>query len=195
MKKIEELTEKLYHEGVEKGNAEAQRLIEEARQQAAQIIGQAQSEAQNIVAEARKEAAELETNTRSELKLYAGQALNALKSEIVSVVSDKIVSKSVNNTIESKDFLGKFLVALASQWSANENIVISSADAETLKAYFTTQAKELLDKGIKIEKINNKDVLFSIAPTDGSYKVNFGKDEFENYFKEFLRPQLIEMLF
>lgn len=195
MKKIEELTEKLYHEGVEKGNAEAQRLIEEARQQAAQIIGQAQSEAQNIVAEARKEAAELETNTRSELKLYAGQALNALKSEIVSVVSDKIVSKSVNNTIESKDFLGKFLVALASQWSANENIVISSADAETLKAYFTTQAKKLLDKGIKIEKINNKDVLFSIAPTDGSYKVNFGKDEFENYFKEFLRPQLIEMLF
>lgn len=195
MKKIEELTEKLYHEGVEKGNAEAQRLIEEARQQAAQIIGQAQSEAQNIVAEARKEAAELDTNTRSELKLYAGQALNALKSEIVSVVSDKIISKAVNNTIESKDFLGKFLVALASQWSANENIVISSADAETLKAYFTTQAKELLNKGIKIEKINNKDVLFSIAPTDGSYKVNFGKNEFENYFKEFLRPQLIEMLF
>lgn len=195
MKKIEELTEKIYREGVEKGNAEAQRLIEEARQQAAQIVAQAQAEAQNIVAEAQKNADELSTNTRSELKLYAGQALNALKSEIVSVVSNKIVSEAVNSTVTAKDFLGKFLVALAGQWSANENIVISSADSDTLKAYFTVQAKELLDKGIKIEKINNKDVLFSIAPADGSYKVNFGKEEFENYFKEFLRPQLVEMLF
>jgi hypothetical protein len=25
--------------------------------------------------------------------------------------------------------------------------------------------------------------------------VNFGEEEFENYFKEFLRPQLVEMLF
>lgn len=195
MKKIEELTEKLYREGVEKGNAEAQRLIEEARQQAAQIVAQAQAEAQNIVAEAQKNAGELDTNTRSELKLYAGQALNALKSEIVSVVSDKIVGEAVNSTVTAKDFLGKFLVALAGQWSTNESIVISSADADSLKAYFTVQAKELLDKGVKIEKINNKDVLFSIAPADGSYKVNFGKEEFENYFKEFLRPQLVEMLF
>ena len=28
-----------------------------------------------------------------------------------------------------------------------------------------------------------------------SYKVNFGEEEFMNYFKEFLRPQLVEMLF
>jgi V/A-type H+-transporting ATPase subunit E len=25
--------------------------------------------------------------------------------------------------------------------------------------------------------------------------VNFGEEEFENYFKDFLRPQLVEMLF
>ena len=37
--------------------------------------------------------------------------------------------------------------------------------------------------------------LFTISPADGSYKVNFGEEEFENYFKDFLRPQLVEMLF
>ena len=35
----------------------------------------------------------------------------------------------------------------------------------------------------------------SIMPSDGSYKVSFGEEEFIEYFKEFLRPQLIEALF
>ena len=56
-------------------------------------------------------------------------------------------------------------------------------------------AKELLDKGVTINKVNGKETLFTISPADGSYKVNFGKEEFETYFKEFLRPQMIEMLF
>ena len=33
------------------------------------------------------------------------------------------------------------------------------------------------------------------VPTNGSYKINFGEEEFIEYFKEFLRPQLIEALF
>ena len=74
-------------------------------------------------------------------------------------------------------------------------MVISVADADALKKYFSKNAKELLDKGVKIEKVNGLKVLFTISPADGSYKVNFGEEEFENYFKDFLRPQLVQMLF
>lgn len=61
--------------------------------------------------------------------------------------------------------------------------------------YFASNAKNLLDKGVKIEEVNGAKALFSVSPADGSYKVNFGEEEFENYFKEFLRPQLVKMLF
>ncbi len=77
----------------------------------------------------------------------------------------------------------------------NEPIVISTADAEGLKKYFAAKAKELLDKGVKIEQVNGTKHFSRISPADGSYKVNFGEEEFMNYFKEFLRPQLVEMLF
>ena len=73
--------------------------------------------------------------------------------------------------------------------------VISTADAEGLTKYFAAKAKDLLDKGVKIEQVNGIKTLFSVSPADGSYKVNFGEEEFMNYFKEFLRPQLVEMLF
>ena len=193
--KIQELTDKIYREGVEKGNEEAQRLISEAQNEAQKLVEDAKREAEAILSAARKSADELKGNTQSELKLFAGQALNALKTEVVNLLTNQTVSEAVKGFTADKDFFNKFIVALATQWSANEPIVISVKDAEALKKYFASNAKSLLDKNVKIEKVNGSKALFSVSPADGSYKVNFGEEEFENYFKEFLRPQLVEMLF
>ena len=193
--KIQELTDKIYREGVEKGNEEAQRLVSNAREEAAKILEEARKEAEGIVASARKSAAEIAENTQSEIKLFAGQAVNALKTEIASLLTNQVVSDAVKGFVADKDYLNKFIVSLATQWVADEAIVISTADAEGLKKFFAANAKATLDKGVKIEQVNGNKTLFSISPADGSYKVNFGVEEFENYFKEFLRPQLVEMLF
>lgn len=195
MEKIQELTEKLLHEGVEKGQAEADRIIAEAKQQAADIVMQAQQQAAEVAAKAQQQAAETDANTRNELKMYAAQAKNALQSEIANVLTDGVVKAAVNGLASSPDFLGQFAIALAEKWNDSEPPVISSSQADSLKAYFAAKAKELLDKGVTINKVNGKDTLLTIAPADGSYKVNFGKEEFETYFKNFLRPQLVEMLF
>ena len=193
--KIQELTDKIYREGVEKGNEEAQRLVSNAREEAAKILEEARKEAEAIMANARKAAAETAENTQSEIKLFAGQAVNALKTEVASLLTNQVVSEAVKGFVADKDYLNKFIVSLATQWAASEPIVISTADAEGLKKYFAANAKAVLDKGVKIEQVNGSKTLFSISPADGSYKVNFGEEEFENYFKDFLRPQLVEMLF
>ena len=195
MEKIQEPTEKILREGVEKGQAEADRIIQQAKEQAEKILQDARQQAQEITVQAQKKAAETAENTRSELKMYTGQAMSALKSEVTNVLTDGVVKEAVKGLAASPDFLGQFAVALAEKWSADEPVVISSSEADSLKAYFAAKAKALLDKGVTINKVNGKDTLLTIAPADGSYKVNFGKDEFETYFKNFLRPQLIEMLF
>ena len=193
--KIQELTDRIYREGVEKGNEEAKKLVEKAQDEANQIVENARKEADAIVTAARKSADELVDNTKSELKLFAGQALNALKSEIATVVTDKLVSADVKAFASNKEYLQAFIVALASKWSAEEPIVISTADAEGLKKYFAAKAKQLLDGSVKIEQVNGLKTLFTVSPADGSYKVSFGEEEFMSYFKDFLRPQLVEMLF
>ena len=193
--KIQELTDKIYREGVAKGNEEAQRLVSNAREEAAKILEDARKEAVAIVTAARKTATETAENTQAEIKLFAGQAVNALKTEVASLLTNQVVTDAVKGFVADKDYLNKFIVSLATQWVANEEIVISTSDAEGLKKYFAANAKSLLDKGVKVEQVNGNKTLFSISPADGSYKVNFGEEEFENYFKDFLRPQLVEMLF
>jgi len=110
-------------------------------------------------------------------------------------VNEKVVKEAVKEITDDKGFMNEFILKLAEQWGAHENIKISAADASGLKALFAKKAKALLDKGVKIEQVNGQKTAFSIQPEDGSYKVNFGEAEFEDYFKSFLRPQLVEMLF
>ena len=193
--KIQELTDKLVHEGVERGNAEAERIISEANEKAAKIISDAKAEAEKIVAQGRKDVQTLNQNTQSELKMFCGQALNALQTEITNVLCDNSVSQSVSEVVNDKTFMQEFMLKLAEKWGAQEDLVISTEDAASLKAFFAKKAKALLDKKIKIEQVNGQKTLFSVGPADGSYKLNFGNEEFEDYFKSFLRPQLVEMLF
>jgi V/A-type H+-transporting ATPase subunit E len=193
--KIQELTQKLLHEGVEKGNAEAEKIVAAAQEKADKIVADAQVQAADIVAKAKKDAEAMAGNTKSELKMFNAQALNALKTEIANVVCDKVVKDVVKGQTDDKAFMNEFMLKLAEKWGAQEDIVISAQDAESLKALFAKKAKALLDKGVKIEQVNGQKTAFTVAPADGSYKVNFGDAEFEEYFKSFLRPQLVEMLF
>lgn len=193
--KIQELTDLIYNEGVVKGQQEADKVISDAKAQAEKILQDATKQAEAIISQAKKESADNAENVKKELKLHAQQALGALKSEIATVLTNKIVQDSVKGFTSDKDAFNNFILTLASQWAKNEDIVISTTESEGLTAYFNSKAKDLLDKGVSIKQVNGKAMEFSIQPADGSYKVNFGSEEFENYFKSLLRPGLVDLLF
>ena len=193
--KIQELTDIIYNEGVAKGQAEAQEIVAAAKAEAEKIVADAQKEAAAALAAAKRESADNAENVRKELKLYAQQAVEALKSEIATVVTDKIVSESVKGFTADQKAFNEFILTLAQEWGSKQNIEIKAKDAEQLKKYFTAKAKQLLDGTVKITEVNGARAEFSIQPADGAYKVNFGTEEFENWFKSILRPQLVETLF
>jgi V/A-type H+-transporting ATPase subunit E len=193
--KIQELTEKLYLEGVEKGELEAQKLIEEAQNRSNNIIGKAQEEAKDIVYQATKQVEELKKNTESELKLYAVQTVEALRSEVANLLTNKLAQENVENAFAQPDFMPKLILQLVSEWNKKEQLSISLEDSNRVTAYFVAHAKEMLNDGLKIKEVNGKKHSFTIAPADGSYKITFGEEEFISYFKDFLRPHLVDLLF
>ncbi|WP_053826011.1 ATP synthase subunit E [Lascolabacillus massiliensis] len=195
MDKIQELTSKLYSEGVEKGKEEASKIIAEAKAQKKQILEEAEAQSRQILDAARKEVAELRSHTEAELKLYASQSSEALKTEITNLITGKLAESNVNAATEDKLFMQKLIVELVQNWAREEKLTIGTENAEELQSYITANAKNLLDKGIKIETVNGIKTGFTISPEDGSYKVKFGEDEFIEYFKEFLRPQIQKLLF
>jgi V/A-type H+/Na+-transporting ATPase subunit E len=193
--KLQELTDKIYLEGVEKGEAAAAEIISKAQAEADEIIAKAKAEAEKILQTTDEKAKELTKNTRSELKLFAQQAVNSLKSEITNMVCGDIVSVSVKAATADKTFMQKMIQIMVEELAKTQEVTIEAKNAEELTAYFKANAKDLLNKGVKITQANNIKTDFTIVPAEGGYKLTFGEEEFIAYFKEFLRPKLIEMLF
>lgn len=195
MNTIQDLTDQLYREGVEKGNQEAEKIIASAREKEAAILSEARQQADDILSAAKKQAEELDKNTKAELRLFAGQSLEALKSEVVNLLNDKVVSDSVKEATASKDFMPNLLLTFVKNWAAQGDLVIETADAKALTAFFQAKAADVLKQGLEIKQVNGLETDFVLAPADGSYKIQLGKQDFVEYFKEFLRPKLVEMLF
>ena len=192
--KIQELTEKIYNEGVKQGQAEADRLIAEAETRATKIE-QMHSRAEEIIKSAERRASELKKNTESELRLYTAQLVDSLKSSISDQIQGEVAKSSVQALSSDPAFIRSFILKIAESFDLTRGVEISTADAEGLRSYFTSHAKSLLESGVSIRSVAGKPTDFSIAPKDGSFKVQFGEAEFIELFKSFLRPEMNQMLF
>ncbi len=199
--KLQELTNKIYQEGVAKGNEEAEKLISSAKEEASDIIKNAKKEAEKIVADAEKKATEKLTTTDSEIKLSARQALNSLKQDITNMINGQIVDDSVKASLGEADFVKKIIETTVTNWNQNKegnidlSILVSEEQEKEVNTYFSSKAKNLLEKGLEIKSSKTVKSGFQVGPKDGSFKVSFTDNDFANFFKEYLRPKLVELLF
>lgn len=193
--KLQELTDKIYAEGVEKGKTEAAEILAKAESDASNIREKAKAEAQQMIVQAEAEVAEMQKNAQSELKLFTEQSLNALKTEITNLISNRIATEAVQSATSDPKFMQSIIAEIAQAWIKDGNVNIDAKNAKALEEYFMANAKQLLDGGVKINEVKGINTDFAISPANGGYKLTFGNDEFIAYFKEFLRPKLIEMLF
>ena len=84
--KLDVLTKKLYEEGVDKANQEAEKIIAQAKEKAAKLIAEAEEQAKGIKAGAATEVENMKKKAESEMTLSARQAITALKQSITSLI-------------------------------------------------------------------------------------------------------------
>ncbi|MBF1379544.1 MAG: hypothetical protein HXN24_05985 [Porphyromonas sp.] len=192
---IQALTEKVYQEGVLKGEQEAAKILADANAQAEQVERDARARAEQIIAEAQRSASELKSNTERELKLNASKLIEATKASIVDVLAGRIAGDSVQALTANPELLQRVVLEIAKGFDLKHGVEITSNQAEELKAYFAQNAKALLEEGLTIKQVAGKATQYTIRPQNGSFKVEIGEQEFVELFKSILRPQLAQELF
>ena len=103
--KLQQLTQKLYDEGLEKGRAEADRLVAEAKKEAAKIVAEARAQAEDIVRKAQDKAEDVEKNTMTEISLAGKQAAAKIKSEIAAMIVAKSTAAGVREAVMDPAFM------------------------------------------------------------------------------------------
>ena len=197
--KLQELTERLYQEGLSKGKEEGEQLLARAREDAARIVEEARQQAAGIVADAQKQADDLREKTSSDVKMASAQCLQATKKDIEDLLVGAVSAGSVNKNLSDPDFLKKIIQSVAERFSATESadlsLILPASLQQELEPWLAgelTQALGTQPKASFSKKIAGG---FSIGPKDGSWFVSLTDETFRALIAEYLRPVTRKLLF
>ncbi len=199
--KLQELTEKIYAEGVDKANKEAQEIIDNAKAEVEKMHEKAAKEAERLVEKAKNEAEEIKKNVNSEIKLSARQSINTIKQQITELITAKATGEKVKEAFDEKEFLQKIIETAVKNWDPGSNraidvtVLLPAKNRKELDEYFTKKQKALLDAGLVLKFDDTMEAGFKIGPKDGSYQISFTDEDFENFFRTYLRPRTKELLY
>ena len=118
MNKLQELTDRLYEEGLSKGKAEGEHILEEARKQAAQIVEEARKQAAEILSQAKKDAEDYKSKVTSDVKMASSQSLQTTKKEIENLIIASIGGKEVKKQLSSAEFIKNIIKEFAVKFSS-----------------------------------------------------------------------------
>lgn len=199
--KIGQLTEKIYKEGIEKANADAEKILNEARIKARDIIKNAEIREQEIIGKAEKKAEEIKSNFESEIRLSANQFISNLKQEINNMITLRQTKEPVSKAMDDSDFIKTVIIELIKNWKSNNpellnlDITLSDKYKNSLESYSRKIISENFDGGLDIvfdEKIRTG---FKIAPREANYIISFTDEDFKNLFSQYLRGKNSQLIF
>ena len=199
MDKLQELTQKLYDEGLAKGKQEGEAVLQKAVEEAGSIVKKAQEEAEAILAKARKDAEDFKVNVEGDMKMAAQQAVQATRSDIENLVVSKVVDGTVDKALANEDYIKGIITAVAQKFSAEEPVDLSLVLPENLKAalepFVKNELGKLLGKGVEASFSKKLAGGFKIGPKDGGYFVSLTDDTFKDLIGSYLRPATKKLLF
>jgi V/A-type H+-transporting ATPase subunit E len=197
--KLQELTDKLYNEGLSKGKQEGEELLAKAKVQADEIITKAQAEAERILAAAQKQAEEIKTKTASDVKMAASQSIAATKKDIETLIVGKMTGEAVKKALSSADFIKELIQAVAEKFTTEGpvdlNLVLPESLKNDLEPFATKELAKILGAGVEASFSKKVAGGFQIGPKDGGYFVSFTEETFNQLISEYLRPATKKLLF
>lgn len=198
-KKLQDLTEKIYNEGVQKANEEAEAILKEAREKASAIEKEAKKKAEQKIKEAEKKAGETKNHVESEMKMALEQSMAALKQDIAKLVTMEAIEPTTKELFSDKKYLGDLVVKVVDGWIKKESmdleVVLPESNRKEMEDHFKKQLASHLNKGLKLSFSKNMKSGFKVGPAEGGYVISFTDEDFNNFFKTYLRPKSTELLF
>ena len=197
--KLQELTDKLYQDGLAKGKEEGDKYLADARAEAEKIVAEAKAQAAKIVAKAEKDAADLAAKADSDIRMASAQALQATRKDIENILTDSVVKAGTAKALSDVDFLKEIILAVAKNFSAQESadleVVLPESLRKELGPWVEASLAKTLKGGVKASFSKKVAGGFTIGPADGGWFVSLTDETFTALIGEYLRPITKKLLF
>lgn len=199
--KIQELTEKIFAEGVTKGEVRAAEIIREAEEHAARLLKDAQERASQIQAKAEKESIALKERTEVELRQAAQQVQATIKNRIADGLMARLIAVPISGVLNDPLFLKDLIRSLIQKWDVRGEgmpeftLIFPKEKQGVFEETFKAEATRELGPGLSVNFSGNFKGGFQILVKEAGYKISFTDQDFSEFFIQFLRPKTREFLF
>ena len=188
--KLQELTDRLYNEGLSKGKHDGEELVQKA-----------QAEADRIIAQANKEADELKTKVAADVKMAATQSIAVTKQEIEKMVVTKSATEGVKANMGNTAFVKELIISVVKAFNpANAapvdlSLILPEALKAEVEPFVKNEIANQFKGEVKVDYSKKMNGGFKVAPKDGGYVLQFTDDEFTQLIANYLRPATKKILF
>jgi V/A-type H+-transporting ATPase subunit E len=199
--KLQELTDRLYNEGLSKGRQDGEELLQKAHAEADAIIANAKAEAAGIIAQANKEAEELKTKVAADVKMAATQSIAVTKQEIEKMVVTNAAEQGVKANLGSADFVKGLITSVVKAFNPDNaapvalDLILPEAMKAEVEPFVKNEIANQFKGEVSVDYSKKMNGGFKVAPRDGGYMLQFTDEEFTQLIANYLRPATKKILF
>jgi V/A-type H+-transporting ATPase subunit E len=193
---LQELIDKIKKDGIESTSKETARLKQEAEAEAHRIVEAAKKEAADIISQSKVDAERFEKVSISSIEQASRNLMLAFKAEIQGLL-DKISAEAVSSAY-SADVVKAVLPELIKNWAAKNtdslSVILSEGDLKKLDDSFKAKLASTLKGGVELKTEKNIRGGFLIAEKDGSAFYDFSAEAVADMLSSYLNPKMAEIL-
>lgn len=186
---LQQLLEKIQHDGVEKANAEAATILAKAKADAAAILKDAESKAAALRAQAETDAKAFEERAQKTIFQAARDTVLEVKDAIGRML-EKLLAKDVAAALADPSEAAKLALAAVNELGSNADVAAGEKLAAALKAQLAADAKA----GVKVVLDESVGTGFSIRLDGGRVEHDFSESAIVAALAKRLRPDLAKLV-
>lgn len=194
---LQELIDQIKKDGVETAEAQAESILNSARDEAQKIIAEAQAQADKILLNAKNENDRMVKSGEDAIR-QAGRNLLISFRESISREIEAIVGKNVAE-VYSSDAFSKLVVNAVESWAGKPDaeelsVILNSKDLESLEDALLAELNAKMLKGITLKASDNFDGGFRIAAKDGGAYYDYSAGAVVDMLSNYLSPKITAIL-
>jgi V/A-type H+-transporting ATPase subunit E len=193
---LNDLIEKIKREGIESAQAGIAQMKAGAEAEAKRIIEDAKQEADTIITRGKEDAKRSEMAGIAAIEQASRNLVLAFKGEIQALL-DNLTAKTVASSY-SADVIKGILPDLIKNWAAKDTdsltVLLSAEALQKLDDAFKSKLASALKGGVELKAVKKLDSGFQIVEKDGSAFYDFSAESVANMLSAYLNPKLAEIL-
>ena len=194
---LQELIEQIKNDGVAVAEAEANAIIDAAKNDAEKIIKDAQAQADKILSGAKAETERMTKSSEDAIR-QAGRNLLISFRESVTRELKTIIGENVT-AIYSSEMLAQLIMSVVENWANKPDaediaVILNTEDLKRVEEALLAALKEKMLNGVTLKANDNFDGGFRIAVNDGGAYYDYSAEAVVDMLSNYLNPKVTELL-